>query len=241
MGMENHVGMISTGETPDSSTRALWQSYQQSSNSKTEGNYEFGLLSHFEGKILRHGSDGSTSPPKEGVLCIFIVPQNPSLSAGIEPANLGSSGKHASHYVTEDDTGSHEQGPHQNWSRGFESCSESVVIFTQLDVILYMHGSSCFSFPAHVYSFCVVLSEVTDNKWYFITGRTYRKSRQRVCLRTLASICVTWVLYKKMAHTLRCVSFEDAAKFKFGSIFRSVGSFVFCAHVKAETTVLPVV
>jgi hypothetical protein len=28
--MESHGGMISTGETPDLSTRALWQSYQQS-------------------------------------------------------------------------------------------------------------------------------------------------------------------------------------------------------------------
>jgi hypothetical protein len=27
--MENHGGMISTLETPDSSTRALWKSYQQ--------------------------------------------------------------------------------------------------------------------------------------------------------------------------------------------------------------------
>jgi hypothetical protein len=29
MSMENHDGMISTGETRDSSSRALWQSYQQ--------------------------------------------------------------------------------------------------------------------------------------------------------------------------------------------------------------------
>jgi hypothetical protein len=28
--MENNGGMISTRETPDLSTRALWQSYQQS-------------------------------------------------------------------------------------------------------------------------------------------------------------------------------------------------------------------
>jgi hypothetical protein len=27
--MDNHGAMIATGETPDSSTRALWQSYQQ--------------------------------------------------------------------------------------------------------------------------------------------------------------------------------------------------------------------
>ena len=36
---------------------------------------------------LRHGTDGFTSPPKEGVLRIF--------SAGFEPANLGNKGQHA--------------------------------------------------------------------------------------------------------------------------------------------------
>jgi hypothetical protein len=36
---------------------------------------------------LRHGTDGFTSPPKEGVLRIF--------SAGCEPANLGTKGQHA--------------------------------------------------------------------------------------------------------------------------------------------------
>jgi hypothetical protein len=30
MSMENHGGIISTRETPDSSARAFWQSYQQS-------------------------------------------------------------------------------------------------------------------------------------------------------------------------------------------------------------------
>jgi hypothetical protein len=42
--MENHGGMILTGITPDSSTRALWQSYQQNQSSSKaggtgEGNY----------------------------------------------------------------------------------------------------------------------------------------------------------------------------------------------------------
>jgi hypothetical protein len=37
---------------------------------------------------LRHGTDGFTSPPKEGVLRIFS-------SAGVEPANLGTRGQHA--------------------------------------------------------------------------------------------------------------------------------------------------
>jgi hypothetical protein len=46
---------------------------------------------------LRHRTDGFTSPPKEVVLRIFITLKNPSTSAGIEPAYLGSSGEHANH------------------------------------------------------------------------------------------------------------------------------------------------
>ena len=41
---------------------------------------------------LRHGTDGFTSPPKEGVLRIFFALKNP---AGFEPANLGTKGQHA--------------------------------------------------------------------------------------------------------------------------------------------------
>ena len=44
---------------------------------------------------LRHGTDGFTSPPKEGVLRIFLVLKNPTASAGFEPANLGTKGQHA--------------------------------------------------------------------------------------------------------------------------------------------------
>jgi hypothetical protein len=54
-------------------------------------------------KILQHGADGFTSPPKEGALRIFIAPKNPSPSAGNKPAYLGSDGKHVSHYTTEYD------------------------------------------------------------------------------------------------------------------------------------------
>jgi len=39
---------------------------------------------------LRHGTDGFTSPPKEGMLRIFR-PKNPTASAGFEPANSGTS------------------------------------------------------------------------------------------------------------------------------------------------------
>ena len=44
---------------------------------------------------LRHGTDGFTSPPKEGVLRTFFRPKNPTASAGFEPANLGTKGQHA--------------------------------------------------------------------------------------------------------------------------------------------------
>jgi hypothetical protein len=37
------------------------------------------------------GTDGFTSPPKEGVLRIF----SPEKSAGLEPTNLGTKGQHA--------------------------------------------------------------------------------------------------------------------------------------------------
>ena len=43
---------------------------------------------------LRHGTDGFTSPPKEGVLG-FFRPKNSKASAGFEPANLGTKGQHA--------------------------------------------------------------------------------------------------------------------------------------------------
>jgi hypothetical protein len=52
-------------------------------------------LSYFAGfltcrKILRHGADGFTSPPKEVVLRIFIILKNSSSSHGFEHENLAS-------------------------------------------------------------------------------------------------------------------------------------------------------
>jgi hypothetical protein len=44
---------------------------------------------------LRHGTDGFTSPPKEGVLRIFFRPKNLTASAGCKPVNLGTKGQHA--------------------------------------------------------------------------------------------------------------------------------------------------
>jgi hypothetical protein len=54
-------------------------------------------------KILRHGVDSFTCPPKEVVLRSFVALKNPSPSAEFEPANPWSSGKHANHYITEYD------------------------------------------------------------------------------------------------------------------------------------------
>jgi hypothetical protein len=44
---------------------------------------------------LRHGTDGFTAPPKEGVLRISFALKNPTAPAGFEPATLGSKGRHA--------------------------------------------------------------------------------------------------------------------------------------------------
>jgi hypothetical protein len=44
---------------------------------------------------LRHGTDGFTTPPKEGVLRNFFALKNPMASARFEPANLGTKGQHA--------------------------------------------------------------------------------------------------------------------------------------------------
>jgi hypothetical protein len=42
-------------------------------------------------------------PPKEGMLRIVIALKNPSPSAGVEPANLGSNGNHDNQHITEAD------------------------------------------------------------------------------------------------------------------------------------------
>jgi hypothetical protein len=72
MSMENHDGMLSAGESPDSSSRALWQSYQQNHLvAKQEYTWQrkwwiwpsTHLCSYFEviftcRIILRHRADG---------------------------------------------------------------------------------------------------------------------------------------------------------------------------------------
>jgi hypothetical protein len=49
---------------------------------------------------LRHGTDGFTSPPKEGML-LFFRPKHPTVSAWFEPAILSYGGQHANHLTTE--------------------------------------------------------------------------------------------------------------------------------------------
>jgi hypothetical protein len=88
------------GITPDSSIRTLWQSYQQTHLGQL-GGIDKGVrilpihyLRYFKGsftcrKILRHGTSGLTSRPKEGVLRIFIALKNPSPRPSLNPRLLG--------------------------------------------------------------------------------------------------------------------------------------------------------
>jgi hypothetical protein len=76
--------MMPVGITPDSSTRALLQSYQQiymgesRRNGERSGNFAYQYLKYLKGfltcrKTLQHGVSGFTSHPKEGVLRNFIA------------------------------------------------------------------------------------------------------------------------------------------------------------------------
>jgi hypothetical protein len=51
--------------------------------------YNRRVLSHAAN--VRHGTDGFTSPPKEGGFAL----KNPTASPGFEPVNLGTKGQHA--------------------------------------------------------------------------------------------------------------------------------------------------
>jgi hypothetical protein len=105
-------------QTPNSSTRAIWQPPVLSgdpvsrdisgvSRRMGEGNenlvyptpwdFKISVTCH---KILRHGTSGFTSHPKEGVLRIFIALKIHRLGR-IRLMTFGSSGKHTNHYTTE--------------------------------------------------------------------------------------------------------------------------------------------
>jgi hypothetical protein len=75
------------GKIPGSSTRALCQACQQGHLVAKEEDLAKGSLTCR--KILRHGADGFTSPPKEGVLRIFTAFKNPSTRPGLIPRTLG--------------------------------------------------------------------------------------------------------------------------------------------------------
>jgi hypothetical protein len=87
-------------KTPYSSTRALRQTYQQrhlgASRRKwrRSENFAYQYLRYFKGyltccKILRHGTFGFRSHPKEGLLRTFIAIKNPSPRQGLNPRPLG--------------------------------------------------------------------------------------------------------------------------------------------------------
>jgi hypothetical protein len=74
-------------------------------NGRRNENFAYQYLRYLKGsltcrKILRHGTYGFTSHPKEGVLRIFIAIKNPLPWWGFEPAILWCSGKHTNHYTT---------------------------------------------------------------------------------------------------------------------------------------------
>jgi hypothetical protein len=88
------------GKTPDSSTRALWQFYQERHLGQLGGMDEgvrilpFQYLRYIKGplkrcKILGHGTSGFTSLPKEGLLRIIISLKNPSPRPSLNPRPLG--------------------------------------------------------------------------------------------------------------------------------------------------------
>jgi hypothetical protein len=94
------VIMIRLGITPDLSTRARWQSYQQR-HLEGVGGMDEGVrilriqyLWYVSGsftcrQILRHRSSGFTSHPKENVLRDFIALKNPSPQPGLNPRPFG--------------------------------------------------------------------------------------------------------------------------------------------------------
>jgi hypothetical protein len=97
------------GKTSESSTRELWQSYEQSNlvakqeeREKKIMNVIFhiwkcSLTCH---KILWQGPNALRTPPLLDKMLIAL--RNPSPSAGFEPAKLGWNGKRANHCTTED-------------------------------------------------------------------------------------------------------------------------------------------
>jgi hypothetical protein len=86
------------GIAPDSTTWVLWQSHQQKYLERVEGrrrneNFAYSVSLICQRiftcrKILRHGSSGFASHPKEDVLRIFIALKNPSPQPVFNPRPL---------------------------------------------------------------------------------------------------------------------------------------------------------
>jgi hypothetical protein len=113
MSMENHCGMISRGETTDSSTRDPYKFYQKShlvakheELAKKIMNFASRSFYFILRRVhaVKYFDMGPTPllPFRKNACCGFL-----SSSIGFESANLGSSGKHANHETTEDDHEKH--------------------------------------------------------------------------------------------------------------------------------------
>jgi hypothetical protein len=100
--MENHGGLMSTGDLlihPLERSLAIIAAEPSISLSGESGRRKFWILStkylfHTQSsltchKMLRHGTDGFTSPPKEGVMQIFIALKSPSPWRVLNPRSLG--------------------------------------------------------------------------------------------------------------------------------------------------------
>jgi hypothetical protein len=121
-------------KTPDSSTRALWQSYQDSCLVASRRNLVKGMMNmtlqsifvHTSKwffaclKILQHEVSGYTSPVKEGMLQIFISLKNPLPWLGLNPWTFGPVASTLNHYTTEATAHYHSFGPELGSS--FVSC-----------------------------------------------------------------------------------------------------------------------
>jgi hypothetical protein len=88
------------GITPDLSTRARWQPYQQRHLERVGGMDKAMRILHIQRlwyvsgsftchKILRRGTSGFTCHPKESVLRIFVALKNPLPQLGLNPWPLG--------------------------------------------------------------------------------------------------------------------------------------------------------
>jgi hypothetical protein len=122
---EYHGGMMSTEENSsfvyqssvvilpvESSGIKQEERAKRMMNLTLRNNFVYTRKWFFACRKILHGASGFTSPLKEGVLRIFIA------SAGFEPTNLGSNGKHANHYSS------------QATRRGISCLTEQLLIYS---------------------------------------------------------------------------------------------------------------